>query len=448
MSLSAGIPSEEPIIDVGIVLPEDRQKRLRIEIPHEGDYALQVDGNVAIGLQGGSMIEIQRNSNALEILLAQNKSQQAQRIEIGLQGELAPNKGYGLLVRDVVAGRNFHWQKNIDVTLPGGLLCEMYQDVLMLINRLPFEQYVMCVATSEMSAECPDAFLEAQTITARSWMLANVEQKHRALGMDVCNDDCCQRYQGSTFLSKQAVAATSATSGKVLLHGDLICDARYSKSCGGMMEAFEAVWPGKPHPYLQIKPDLPETELQHVPDLTSESAFQDWLNVPPKAYCSPHYIAENELKTYLGSVDESGRYYRWSFSLLQKEITELLNEKLNLYAEHIEALHVRKRGGSGRVMQLAIVYVDRAQQQRTHLLDSEYAIRAALHPHFLYSSAIVIEPKYKGGHVPDSFKIDGCGWGHGVGLCQIGGLGMALAGESAENILSHYYPGSNLQKIY
>ncbi|MFQ5627808.1 MAG: SpoIID/LytB domain-containing protein [bacterium] len=441
------LPHKEPDIDVGIVLPEDQLHEISITIPGKPRYNLITAEEQEFPLEPDSKLQFQLRNGQIAANY-QNSSLQAKEYIAAPSDSGTLHEQSGLYLRGVIAGRNFHWQKKIDVYLPGSLRIFAHDRNLIVINRLPFEQYVTCVATSEMSAACPQAFLEAQTIAARSWMLANVEQKHRHLGMDVCNDDCCQRYQGSSFLTPQATTAAKTTSGSVLLFGGQICDARYSKSCGGMMEAFESVWPGAVLPYLHVKRDTPEDHKVQKLNLKTEIHFLHWLDEPPDAFCGPKYVLEKELPKYLGSVDEQGEYFRWDYSISQMELLELLNRKIDLQARQILAMKPIVRGGSGRVTKLHIEYIDRLKQRCEVMLESEYAIRAALHEHFLYSSAITIEPVPANADIPLRFHIRGCGWGHGVGLCQIGALGMALAGKSSKEILAHYYPGANLKQIY
>jgi peptidoglycan hydrolase-like amidase len=349
---------------------------------------------------------------------------------------------------NVVAGRGFHWKKFIDVFLPGAIEVSLRDGILILINDLPIEQYLMCVATSEMSAACPAALIESQTIVARSWMLANVEMKHRHLGMDVCNDDCCQRYQGTSFLSEQSIRGAYRTAGQVLLYGDKIADARYFKSCGGVSEAFENVWAGSPVPYLDSVLDAPVGYSHPALPLDSEEKVRNWIENPPSAFCSPAVVPEKDLKKYLGNVDEEGHYFRWTFRLTQKKITALFNLKLNLEAAAIKSIQPLKRGKSGRLISVAINYYTKDKEEKQIVVEDQYVIRETFHDLFLYSSAFVVDEENHNGSVPTAFILKGAGWGHGVGYCQIGALGMALKGYTASQIIAHYYPGARLEKIY
>ncbi len=300
-----------------------------------------------------------------------------------------------------------------------------------------------------MGAACPEALIEAQTIAARSWMLANVEQKHVHLGMDVCNDDCCQRYQGSTFLTEQSVKGALNTFGQVLIHDETICDGRYSKSCGGVMESFDTIWGGKPLEYLQVKADAEDGPPEWQKPLSDETNFEKWINSSPKTFCSPAVIPEENLTKYLGSVDEQSQYFRWHEEITQQEMTANINRHHEIQASAVKEIKINKRGGSGRVNSLSIYYLDQRNTLQTLNITDEFGIRQTLHKNFLYSSAflITLHDEDENG-IPARFELRGAGWGHGVGLCQIGALGMSLKGYSAEKIVMHYYPGSELRKIY
>jgi len=306
----------------------------------------------------------------------------------------------------------------------------------------------MCVATSEMGASCPKSLIEAQTIVASSWILANVEQKHVDMGMDVCNDDCCQRYQGTGNLTQHSIDGALTTHGQVLTYQDEICDARYSKSCGGIMESFVTIWGGQELPYLQNMPDragenqLPSTVIH------DEKSAINWIDDQPFAFCSPETVPEESLQDYLGSVDEGGKYYRWQVTYAQKEFCDLLSKKLNIDASYISGLNPLSRGGSGRIIELQIDYEKSDGQKGQISLDRDVVIRQSLSEEFLYSSCIYFELIRDARDVITHIIIHGAGWGHGVGLCQIGALGMSLKGYSSPEILAHYYPGSQFAKIY
>lgn len=433
MLIPESIPDKEPILRVGIILPEDNETTIKLDFPFAKNIKLISDGKV-IETNKNPEINIENGKLNCNGLIIQN-------LEIE-QDDLDSF----ITVKDVIAGRGFHWAKKIDVKLTYKLIVSVLENKIMLINELPIEEYLACVATSEMSAECPDSYIEAQTIVARSWMLANVEQKHVSLGFDVCNDDCCQRFQGVNNITEYSRKAARSTKGIVLMHKNKIADARYSKSCGGIMEKFENLWENMPKEYMQNKSDAPaefNLNLQHEPD------FKNWITSSPAAFCSPHFIPEKNLHKYLGNVDEDGKYFRWTVEVSNEDLVNNLNEKLKLKIKSVIALIPIKRAGSGRLLELEIEYLNHDDTNKSLIIYKDYEIRRLIHKKFLFSSAIVIDPVYiENQQIPSLFKYTGAGWGHGAGLCQIGGLGMSLAGYSTEEIVYHYYPNTILKKIY
>ncbi len=443
------IPTEEPILRVGIFLPIDKCQRIALVIPQSPVYELIPESGPRQILKGGEQVEfiLFENQIGIQINGLTPNAQLSWKI-IPRGGEIQIANKAGIKVKNVVAGRGFHWEKYIDVYLPGSIEISRMNDNLIMINVLPLEQYLMCVATSEMGAACPLSVIKSQTIIARSWLLANVEMKHRNLGMDVCNDDCCQRYQGTTFLSEHSIKGALETTGQVLIYGEKICDTRYHKNCGGVTESFENVWNGSAVPYLDsvidIPPDCPHSALP----LDTEAKVRNWIENPPLAFCCPSIVPEKELKKYLGNVDKEGHYFRWHFRMTQREITALFNLKLNLDAAAIKSIEPLKRGKSGRLTSLAINYRDKANVDKQIVINDQYAIREAFHELFLYSSAFVVDVEEGSENIPAAFVLKGAGWGHGVGYCQIGALGMALKGYSTLEILEHYYPGVKLHQAY
>jgi len=312
------------------------------------------------------------------------------------------------------------------------------------VNEVGMEDYLMSVATSEMSGDCPEALLEAQTIAARSWLMASEEQKHKDLGIDACNDDCCQRYQGIKNISARAKSAALNTRGKFVIHNSKICDTRYSKSCGGISESNENVWGDNPKEYLRA---IFDSRGGNIPDFSNEEQLNKWIFEPPDCYCNNDHISKSELKRFLGSVDEDGDYFRWEITYSNEQLTKIINKKLNESFDSIESLIPMKRGLSGRIMSLTI-YGKKDQKEHKILVDSEYDIRKTLHPEFLYSSAFVINANSNLRSCAEKITLTGAGWGHGVGLCQIGALGMAIIGNSSEEILKHYFSSTKIKKMY
>lgn len=432
------IPDEEPLLRVGIILPEDKQDAVTLSLDDVSTSILIINEQKLPLI--GNEIEVTIVENTLKL-----KGYVIKEPITNVKISHEPGKT-SINTYPVIAGRGFHWAKHIQVKLPHNIELSVIDNSLILINELPLETYLACVATSEMGADCPESFIEAQTIVARSWMLANVEQKHTSLGFDVCNDDCCQRFQGVNNLTEKSEAGAMKTKGQVLIFEDKICDARYSKSCGGIMEKYENLWEGPPLPYMQ---NIPDAVKDFDVNLSIEKEMKRWVESKPKSFCSPYYIPEENLKKYLGNVDEEGQYFRWIVKTTQEEIVENLNDKHRLGARRVISLIPIKRAGSGRMLELKINYIDDKELSQTKIIYKDYNIRQVLHKMFLYSSACIIEEvKSKESGFPEEFIFKGAGWGHGAGLCQIGGLGMSLKGYRTKEILYHYYPGSELKKIY
>ncbi|MDD3094709.1 MAG: SpoIID/LytB domain-containing protein [Candidatus Neomarinimicrobiota bacterium] len=434
------IPQQEPSIRVGIVLPQDKQKKISAFLSNMCDYEMAVDTLTFSTCEVSSILFTVEERG----ILFQIDEKQYERVRKVI---LRPTKETAHLTIDpVISGREFHWRKHISVRLPGTIEITIQEKHLLVINELPLEKYLMCVATSEMGAACPSALIEAQTVVARSWMLANVEQKHTALGIDVCNDDCCQRYQGLNNVTDISIKGANSTRGKVILYDGKICDARYSKSCGGKMETFENLWEDTPLAYMQNLPDMPEGN--RVPDLTVEKNARAWImSTPKEAFCSSHTVPEDKLKQYIGACDDEGEYFRWTVEISNDTLSANLREKLGLDVKAVLELQTRKRAGSGRLLELGIVYLNFEDKKLETVVHKDYNARLVLHPKFLFSSAVIIE-NIGCGKVPRRFVYHGAGWGHGAGMCQIGALGMSLKGYTTEEILAHYYPGSIYKQIY
>jgi SpoIID/LytB domain protein len=355
-------------------------------------------------------------------------------------------------LKEVTIGIRFHWERKeaqrfrgslrliVEETEPGS--GEMQ---LTAVNILPIETYLTCVIASEMNAHAPLEFLKAHAVIARSWALDKLRVKAEGAypehaHYDVCADDHCQRYQGITRASTpQAVEAVAATRGEALMYDGTICDTRYSKCCGGAMELFSSCWEEKDYPYLIGKRDLKEETP--LPDLTNEEEAEQWIRTSPPAFCNTH--DEQLLARVLNSYDrETPDFYRWQVSYTQQELSELLRNRLQTELGEIVDLLPLKRGTSGRIVRLEI-----KGTKRTVVVEKELAIRRALSATHLYSSAFVVD-KEGSSNIPTHFHLTGAGWGHGVGLCQIGAAVMGAQGYSYPSILSHYYPKSELKCQY
>ena len=434
MTYINSIPKKEPKISIGLVLPEDRKTNLIITI-FSSKYLLFFDKE-----------KIDYNQNELSInlspngILVNNKSYK----EIHIKNK-SRNLSDNIHINNVTAGRGFHWQKSISIKVLGELHISCHKSYLFAINSLYLEDYLMCVATSEMSGNCPAALLESQTIAARSWILAAAEKKHKDLNVDACNDDCCQRYQGIANLNPESIKATKNTKGVILAHDNKVCDTRYSKSCGGITENNENVWNTVSKAYLR---SIIDSKIPTYSNFNSQEDFKKWIENDNASYCSPKFIPEDELVNFLGNVDKKSQYFRWTVTYKNKELTKIINSKINKNFEQINNLIPIKRGPSGRIIKLEIKGVIKNNLDFSIFINSEYEIRRILHPEFLYSSAFIVETNFSYDNNVNQFTLKGAGWGHGVGLCQIGALGMALDGKNTKEILRHYYQSSKMENIY
>ena len=371
-------------------------------------------------------------------------------------------------LEDVTIGINFHWERKEAQTFLGKLRFIVEDNNICAINELPVETYLTSVISSEMRATSSLELLKAHAVISRSWLLAQMEQRkadnnniekqpsffktdeeivrwydredHKRF--DVCADDHCQRYQGITkAANKHVVEAIQQTAGEILTSHGEICDARYSKCCGGAVEEFQYCWENIKKPYLQALPDtLPDTTP--LPDLTDETVARQWILSSPDAFCNT--TDQKVLSQVLNDFDqETTDFYRWSQTYSQTEVKQLLEEKLEVQFGDIIDLVPLSRGKSGRIYRLKIV-----GKERTLIIGKELEIRRALSKSHLYSSAFIVEKADIKDGVPQKFIIKGAGWGHGVGLCQIGAAMMGKQGYRYEEILLHYYKGAEITKAY
>ena len=377
-------------------------------------------------------------------------------------------------LQDVTIGINFHWERKEVQRFKGELKIIVEDDRLTAINIIPIEDYLTSVISSEMSATASLELLKAHAVISRSWLLnklkvangklkvimhpdntANFELStlpsqlikwydHEAhKNFDVCADDHCQRYQGITRTSTpQAIEAVFATRGEVLMYEGEICDARFSKCCGGAFEEFQNCWENVKHPYLIGQRDS-KTETR-LPDLTKEVEADKWIRTSPAAFCNTHN--KQVLSQVLNNYDlETTDFYRWRVCYSQQELSELIHKRSGIEFGKIIDLIPVERGTSGRLVRLKIVGT-----LRTLIIGKELEIRRTLSSSHLYSSAFVVDKEYKEDEkeIPSRFILTGSGWGHGVGLCQIGAAVMGEQGYKYKEILSHYYPGSAIEQQY
>ncbi len=370
---------------------------------------------------------------------------------------------------DVTIGIQFHWERKEDQRFKGSLKIMIENEKLTAINILPLEDYLISVISSEMSATSSLELLKAHAIISRSWLLAQIEKgkelkqsgkiyqsitetsdeyirwydREDHLNFDVCADDHCQRYQGITRQSTPLVEqAINETRGMLLMNGDKICDARFSKSCGGIAETFENVWEPEVHPYLQAIIDNPLTPEGFDTNLTSESAAEKWIRQSPPAFCNTH--DREVLSQILNDYDQETKdFYRWKLVYQQAGLAELIARKSGIDFGDILDLIPMERGKSGRLKKLKIV-----GSKLTLTIGKELEIRKTLSESHLYSSAFVVDKLNIKDGIPAEFVLTGAGWGHGVGLCQIGAAMMGAKGYKYDEILLHYFRGASISKEY
>jgi SpoIID/LytB domain protein len=443
----------EPTVRVGIIRDRDALSTVHLRLP---DQAYTVVGGRAppAPLEPGTPVEVSHAADRLAVSVGGRPAVTVDALRLTPPGRRPLEPHTGVLVRDVVAGRGFHWEKRVDQTLAGGLELLPGRRGVVLVNELPLEDYLAGVITAEMSGACPADLLKAQCVVARSWLLALTEPKHEDEPFDRCNDDCCQRYQGTGDLSVTALEAVRATRGRALLDpAGGVLDANYAKCCGGISETPQTVW-GVDKPGLSAVVDAPpDAEARRFFPVTDRNLDEyldgEWL-AKTRIYCSPNVVPTEAIGRYLGRVDEADEYFRWTVRYECRELEELLRQKLPQARElaTLRDLRVTARGVSGRASAVELEW-ERAGGRAVHTrLDSEYRIRDALHPSFLFSSAIQFHVKRDVAGDLRGVAIRGAGWGHGVGMCQIGALGMALSGIDYETICRHYYPAARLVLVY
>lgn len=371
------------------------------------------------------------------------------------------NSSFG--IKDVVIGINFHWERKENQQFQGALKLIVDEGKIVAINILSVEDYLISVISSEMSATASLELLKAHAVISRSWLLAQIEKNKEIVSskatyatfsetedelirwydredhtlFDVCADDHCQRYQGITRASanlEMVKQAVNETRGEVLLSEGKICDARFSKCCGGMVEEFQYCWEDKQFPYLAKLRDI--AGKYEMPDLRIESEAVKWIQSRPDAFCNT--TDKKILGQVLNNYDqETTDFYRWEVRYTQKELSELAFKRSGIDFGMIEELIPVARGTSGRLTKLKIVGT-----KKTLTIGKELEIRRTLSTSHLYSSAFVVRKE------GDTFILNGAGWGHGVGLCQIGAAVMGEQGYSYDKILLHYYVGATIKHAY
>lgn len=430
---------KQPAVSVGIMGDK------RIEFTLCTDYKCSngsiVSGNAVVELVDG---EILYNGKKYESLLFE---------------ACVPEGSFWL--RGVTIGVNFHWERKEDQRFGNNLKFIVEGDRITAINLIGVEDYLTSVISSEMSATASEELLKAHAVISRSWLLAQMAKNKEIttskstysafteneqerikwydredhINFDVCADDHCQRYQGMTRQSTTKVReAIEATWGELLKYDGKICDARFSKSCGGAFEEFQNCWENVRYPYLAKQRD--SKRITELPDLTQEEEAFKWITGSPEAFCNT--TDKEILSQVLNNYDqETTDFYRWRVEYTPEELSALILKRIGIDFGLVTDLIPVERGTSGRLIKLKIV-----GSKRTLTIGKELEIRKALSPSHLYSSAFVVL-KENG-----KFVLVGAGWGHGVGLCQIGATVMGAQGYKYKDILLHYYIGASIEKEY
>ncbi len=443
----------EPIISVGILSAK------KISFTLFGDFQI---GNQTITHSGICHAELK--DGAIVCFVNNVRLAESEKITFSPSN---PESEYFTL-KDVIIGSKFHWEKKEKQSFKGSITLLVDHQIIHAINNVSLEEYLKSVISSEMSPKCSLGFLKAHAIISRSWVLSQIEKREKSLPnlfnstestsagevikwydreehqhFDVCADDHCQRYQGTTKIHTTTVdQAIDNTAGLVLTYKNNICDARFSKCCGGRSESFENVWANTPHEYLtpvidyKFEPD--EMEL----DLRIEKNSREWIKSFPKTFCNTN--EKRVLEQILPYNDQSTKdFFRWSVTYTQSKLSSLIKEKTGMDLGSIIDLIPVERGHSGRIIKLKIV-----GSSKSIILGKELEIRKALSQTHLYSSAFFVEKSNLENGIAQTFKFNGAGWGHGVGLCQIGAAVMAEQGYNFDEILLHYYKNAKIVKIY
>jgi len=365
-------------------------------------------------------------------------------------------------VPDTLVGDGFHWSHSEDLTYPGGFTFSVTRGKIELLNIVSLEEYLTSVISSEMSSSAPSPFLKAHAVVSRSWVLAQVEMGRYAPvrnsesdydiwewhdredhdGFHLCNDDHCQRYHGlSRPISPEATRAVSETRGTILSANDTVVDARFSKCCGGISERFSTAWQDIEPPGITSILDA----ATHIPGFAypfeSGKDAERWIMNEPAVFCNPSIDVWDRITVDMDK--KTTGYFRWNVTYEQDELAALVEKKTSANLGLIRSIDILRRGPSGRAL---VVRIHGAGDSIS--IGKELTIRRILSPTHLKSSAIVIKPGILSHGIPDSFTIYGAGWGHGVGMCQIGAGAMAMQGYDFRSILAHYFPTAKLITLY
>ena len=462
-----------------IVTKLKASKEAELQVGTSALYSYDKEPEVKVGIVSGQKIHFSLNKPYLakgETVIGE------QEVEFSEGGVLWNGNQYSSLtfhpqsadasfsLSDVTIGVNFHWERKETQTFLGTLRFVVESDKICAINELPVEKYLESVISSEMSATSCLELLKAHAVISRSWLLAQMKKRRDVAEsgnnffsftkkedmlirwydredhtiFDVCADDHCQRYQGITKETSPHVAeAIRQTKGQVLLDGDEICDARFSKCCGGVTEEFQYCWEDTPKNYLTAVRDIALGIESTLPNLTNEEEAEKWIRFNPPAFCNTQ--DKRILSQVLNDYDqETVDFYRWKVTLTQEKLQQLIADRLKMDLGSILDMKSVERGTSGRISKLQIIGTE-----KTFTIGKELEIRRTLSDSHLLSSAFIVD-KYDIDEqgVPQRFELIGAGWGHGVGLCQIGAAVMGEEGYLYDAILLHYYQGAEIKKLY
>lgn len=462
-----------------IVTKLKASKEAELQVGTSALYSYDKEPEVKVGIVSGQKIHFSLNKPYLakgETVIGE------QEVEFSEGGVLWNGNQYSSLtfhpqsadasfsLSDVTIGVNFHWERKETQTFLGTLRFVVESDKICAINELPVEKYLESVISSEMSATSSLELLKAHAVISRSWLLAQMKKRRDVAEsgnnffsftkkedmlirwydredhtiFDVCADDHCQRYQGITKETSPHVAeAIRQTKGQVLLDGDEICDARFSKCCGGVTEEFQYCWEDTPKNYLTAVRDIALGIESTLPNLTIEEEAEKWIRFNPPAFCNTQ--DKRILSQVLNDYDqETVDFYRWKVTLTQEKLQQLIADRLKMDLGSILDMKSVERGTSGRISKLQIIGTE-----KTFTIGKELEIRRTLSDSHLLSSAFIVD-KYDIDEqgVPQRFELIGAGWGHGVGLCQIGAAVMGEEGYLYDAILLHYYQGAEIKKLY
>lgn len=454
--------SKAPEIDVGIV------RAAAVSLILDGRFRLRSPGNGREKewrtiFQGAVKVTIRENRMELTV------GDHTQTAMDPMILEPAGRKPCRFIIRNVVIGIGFHWEREEDQVFQGKLKLMVSGGQIQVVNIIPVEDYLISVISSEMRGDSSPALLRSHTIISRSWLLAQIEKHNRIRGKDipyemirrtgteyirwydreeheqfhVCADDHCQRYQGITRAGNpEVVKAVRETTGEVLEYGGAVCDARFSKCCGGVTELFENCWEPVSHPYLCRVDDNPRSSPVNTANLKIEANAVRFIEDEPAAFCNTGDVAL--LKQVLNDYDrESAGFYRWEVTYSQQELSSMIRKRSGIDFGKIADLLPLERGESGRLVRLKVVGT-----KRTMTVGKELEIRRWLSTSHLYSAAFIVKKHGIRHGIPARFTLRGAGWGHGVGLCQIGAAVMANRGYTHTEILEHYFNGATIVKRY